>query len=51
MLLRCSHIGPAVWKMDRWMIQLRAPSSGQMWQFIRQLCLSVHYGYSAIEQA
>jgi len=29
MILRCSHIGPAIWKMNGWMIQLRAWSSGQ----------------------
>jgi len=44
--LRCSHIAPAVWKMDGWMIQPRALSSVQMQEFIRRTTHIVHYGYS-----
>ncbi len=32
--------------MNEWMIQLRAPSSGEMREFIRRATLTVHYGDS-----
>ncbi len=31
-------------KINEWMIQLRAPSSGEMRKFIRRATLTVHYG-------
>jgi len=53
MTLRCSHIGPAVWKMNGWMIQLwchllvrwlYTHYYGALWD-----CMSafdnVHYGF------
>jgi len=58
MILRCSHIGPAVWK-NGWMIHMWAPSSDQVqryyhsalwvfsssWVYIScTLVNAVHYG-------
>jgi len=31
----CTYIGPAVWKMDGWMIQLQMPFPGDMQEFIQ----------------
>jgi len=37
MILLCTHIGPAVWKMDGWMIKCHS---------VYGKILTVHYGYS-----
>jgi len=48
MILRFSHIGPAVCKMDGWMIQLSATSFGQTWEFIGRVTHSALWVFSSL---
>ncbi len=44
--LCCITPGTSASKINEWMIQLRAPSSGETQEFTRRATLKVHYGDS-----
>ncbi len=49
--LCCITPGTSASKINEWMIQLRAPSSGETWEFIRRATLTVHHGdFPAVER-